>query len=79
MRSGVSGLDGGGQHRDALYFLTLVIGWTVMKNAIVTCERTRGVIRSSYSFLNFFEERAAKPPGLSHASALGHLWEVSWM
>ena len=50
-----------------------------MKNAIVTCERTRGVIRSSYSFLNFFEEHAAKPPGLSHASALGHLWEVSWM
>ena len=45
-----------------------------MKNAIVTCERTRGIIRSSYSFLNFFEERAAKPPGLSHASALG--WSV---
>ena len=50
-----------------------------MKNATVTCDRTRGVMRLSYSFLNFFEECAAKPPGLSHASALGRLWEVSWM
>ena len=29
LRSGVSGLDGGGQHRDVLYFLTLVVGMDI--------------------------------------------------